>query len=249
MVSWKGIKIADAGFLINLDERTDRLLQSQEELIKNEITGVERFPAIKITKDDENGWRIRGCTHSHIDILKKQIENNWDRVIIFEDDFYFEVCTTRDYKFNENNIKFISESKFDCLFLGARLKEPTTFENENFLIPKSFNQTHSYITSLKFAKFVIENFNYLDKSSVVYGEQIDTFYSVLCTRDHWKMDNYFKDTEIIRNHDLKIFAHHPILFNQRPSFSNITNKYESFDKFNSFLNLKYYPKPEIYGTP
>ena len=243
MVTWKGVKIADAGFLINLDERTDRLLESQKELSKNEISGVERFSAIKITKDSDEGWIIRGCTHSHIEILKKQIENNWQKKIIFEDDFYFEICGgNQDYQFNENSIDMIYKSDFDCLFLGVRLKEPTKFHSENLIIPKSLNQTHCYLTSLNFAKFVVENFNYLDKESIVYGEQIDTFYSVLASKNHWKMDNPHKDSDVLLKNNLKIYSHYPVLFNQRPSFSNITNREESFNLYNCYLNKKNYPK-------
>ena len=89
MVTWNGIKIADKGFLINLDERKDRLEESLSEFKLNNIAGVERFDAVKITEDNDDGWIIRGCTHSHMDILKKQIENNWEKIIIFEDDFFF----------------------------------------------------------------------------------------------------------------------------------------------------------------
>ena len=35
MVTWNGIKIADKGFLINLEERKDRLEESISELHKN----------------------------------------------------------------------------------------------------------------------------------------------------------------------------------------------------------------------
>jgi hypothetical protein len=82
MVTWNGIKIADRGFLINLEERKDRLEESLKEFDKNNIVGVERFDAIKITEDsDEFGWIIRGCTHSHMEILKTQVENNFEKVI------------------------------------------------------------------------------------------------------------------------------------------------------------------------
>ena len=70
MVTWNNIKIADKGFLINLEERKDRLEESLSEFNKNNIVGVDRFDAIKITENNDYGWIIRGCTHSHTDILK-----------------------------------------------------------------------------------------------------------------------------------------------------------------------------------
>jgi hypothetical protein len=43
MVTWNNIKIADRGFLINLEERTDRFQESISHFEKNNIQGVERF--------------------------------------------------------------------------------------------------------------------------------------------------------------------------------------------------------------
>lgn len=80
MVTWNDIKIADKGFLINLDERTDRLKESLSEFDKLKIVGVERYPAIKITEDSDYGWVNRGCTQSHSNIFKKQVENNWEKM-------------------------------------------------------------------------------------------------------------------------------------------------------------------------
>ena len=48
MVTWNGIKIADKGFLINLEKRKDRLDESLKEFEKNNIVGVERFDSIRL---------------------------------------------------------------------------------------------------------------------------------------------------------------------------------------------------------
>jgi GR25 family glycosyltransferase involved in LPS biosynthesis len=242
MVTWNGIKLADKGFLINLEERTDRLKESLDELNSNNIAGVERFDAIKITEDDDNGWIIRGCTHSHMEILKKQVENKWDKVIIFEDDFFLDICDVDNKTISDDMISKIYETDFDLFFLGACLLEPSEFVNDYLIKPNKFVQTTTYLTSLKFANYVVENFNYLDKELVVYGEQIDSYYSVLATKIHWLMDNRTKGVNEIKEHDLKIYFYKPILFNQRPSFSNIINKNCNYSNMNRFSNLKNYPK-------
>jgi hypothetical protein len=95
---------------------------------------------------------------------------------------------------------------------------------------------------LKFAKFVVENFNYLDKELVVYGEQLDSYFSVLAVKDHWLMDNRTKGVQEIKNHDLKIYFHSPILFNQRPSFSNILNRLTNYSNMNQARNLANMPE-------
>jgi GR25 family glycosyltransferase involved in LPS biosynthesis len=243
MVAWNNIKIADKGFLINLEERKDRLEESLSEFEKNNIVGVERFNAIKIVEDSDNGWVIRGCTHSHMEILKMQVYNDWEKIIIFEDDFFLDVCDHFNQQVSDEMIKKIYDTDFDLLLLGSCLLEESEFVNDYLIKPNKFVQTTSYLTSLKFAKYVVQNFNYLDKDLVVYGEQIDSYYSVLATKDHWKMDRIsLKGINEIKEHDLKIFFHYPIIFNQRPSYSNITNRYGNYVSINNFRNLSYYPK-------
>jgi GR25 family glycosyltransferase involved in LPS biosynthesis len=241
MVTWNNIKIADRGFLINLEERTDRLQESLSEFDKNNIQGVERFNAIKITEDSDQGWVIRGCTHSHMELLKRQVENGWEKMVIFEDDFILDVCDNRDISLSNEMIEKIYSTDLDLLFLGACLLEPADAISENLIKPNKFVQTTSYLTSLKFAEYVLNNFNYLDKELVVYGEQIDSYYSVLATKSHWLMNNRTKGVREIKEHDLKIYFHYPVLFNQRASYSNILNKITDYSFMNRSRNLANYP--------
>jgi hypothetical protein len=242
MVTWNGVKIADKGFLINLEERKDRLEESLLEFNKNNIVGVERFNAIKITENNDDGWIIRGCTHSHMEILKLQVENKWEKVIIFEDDFFLDIChTNKDFSITPL-IENIYSSEFDCLFLGATLLEESEFVSELFIKPNKFVQTTSYISSLNFSEFVVNHFNYLDKTSIVYGEQIDSYYSFLCQKKHWKMEFCDVGRDELINNTLKIYFSYPIIFNQRISFSNIENKMSYYLMYNKYNNIKYYPK-------
>jgi len=241
MVTWNNIKIADKGFLINLEERTDRLQESLLEFDKNNIQGIERFNAIKITEDSDQGWVIRGCTHSHMELLKRQVVNGWEKMVIFEDDFILDVCDNRELFLSNEMIEKIYAADFDLLFLGACLLEPAEAVSENLIKPNKFVQTTSYLTSLKFAEYVVNNFNYLDKELVVCGEQIDSYYSVLATKSHWLMNNRTKGVNEIKEHDLKIYFHYPILFNQRASYSNILNKITDYSFMNRHRNLVNYP--------
>jgi hypothetical protein len=138
-------------------------------------------------------------------------------------------------------IEKIYAADFDLLFLGACLLEPAKAVSENLIKPNKFVQTTSYLTSLKFAEYVVNNFNYLDKELVVYGEQIDSYYSVLATKSHWLMNNRTKGVNEIKEHDLKIYFHYPILFNQRASYSNILNKITDYSFMNRHRNLVNYP--------
>ncbi len=78
----------DRVIYINCDHREDRRIQIQSvfESIGFPMNKLKRFPATYIP---ENG--IRGCAQSHINVLNYMIRNpEWDRVLIIEDDFYFE---------------------------------------------------------------------------------------------------------------------------------------------------------------
>jgi hypothetical protein len=242
MVTWNGVKIADKGFLINLEERTDRLEESLSELSKNNIIGVERFNATKITEDSDNGWTIRGCTHSHMDVLKLQVENKWEKVVIFEDDFFLDFDPSINGGTLDEMVDNINKQEFDCLFLGSVLLSESEYINKFLLKPNKFVQTTSYISSFKFSEFVTKHFNYLDKQSVVYGEAIDSYYSNLAQHNHWRINTDSKGCEDLLNHDLNIYFTYPQIFNQRVSFSNLENKITGYCFYNKFRNKQNYPK-------
>jgi GR25 family glycosyltransferase involved in LPS biosynthesis len=242
MVYWDKIAIANKGFLINLDERNDRLSESLDEFNKLNITGVERYPAIKITEDSDDGWIIRGCTQSHCNILKLQSENLWEKVIIFEDDFFLDIIHPEIKELNDDIIKNIFDNDFDLLMLGGKLRSDSHYENEFLIKPSSFTQATCYVSSLKFAKFVTSHFNYLDKSSVVYGEAIDSYFDNLLTKSHWRMFTDMNGIEELINNDLKIYFSSPILFNQRPSYSDIMNRYVNYSHNNHHVNFRFWPR-------
>lgn len=241
MVTWNDIKIADKGFLINLNDRSDRLLDSISEFDKLNIKGVERFDAVKFEESSVNGV-VMGCTQSHIDILMYQVDNNLNKIIIFEDDFCLDLVSKEEYHINDQIILNLTKINADLLLLGSCLIDQSHSVSENVIKPNNFVQTTCYISNLNFAKFVINNFDYLDKESLVYGEAIDTFYSVLSSKSHWLENREKKDKQILLENNLKIYFHYPILFSQRPSYSNLINRHVNYLQMNKFRNLLNLPK-------
>lgn len=67
---------------INLDERTDRKAQFEQECATMGIVS-ERFPAIRTHPG------LSGCSQSHLQVLKLARDGNYPAVMIFEDDFEF----------------------------------------------------------------------------------------------------------------------------------------------------------------
>ena len=84
MVSFNGKKIADIGYFINLDERTDRLEKLESQLSKFKIEGVERVSANKSTSSGPTN-----CKRSHYDLLKKLVDSEYETLLVLEDDCLF----------------------------------------------------------------------------------------------------------------------------------------------------------------
>jgi len=71
-------------YYINLENRTDRKEHVEAELSKIGIK-AERFNAIKLP----NGNGALGCSMSHLKCIENAKNNNWDHVLVVEDDITF----------------------------------------------------------------------------------------------------------------------------------------------------------------
>jgi GR25 family glycosyltransferase involved in LPS biosynthesis len=228
MIKWYGEFLCDAGFLINLKERTDRFNVAEKELIDSGIEGVERFDAVVIT---EPNFIKYGCTQSHIEIAKIQIENNWEYVLYLEDDikteYYYSQTipleTVDRKKVSTSIINDLNQYKPDVLWLGVRPEENTEPISNNLVKTNKTLMSHAYLGSLKYAKFLVENLLYTDNQHFSYRLPIDYFISQLTEKNCWQI-NSFKNGENILNNDLKVYMSSPLIFNQGESFSNIIDR-------------------------
>jgi glycosyl transferase family 25 len=73
----------DKIFYINLDKRTDRKQEIEEELTRMGLN-AERYPAIHTPQSG-----IVGCGYSHLNVLKMARDQRLKNVLILEDDFMF----------------------------------------------------------------------------------------------------------------------------------------------------------------
>ena len=228
MIKWFGEYLCDAGFLINLKERTDRFNIAEKELIDGGIEGVERFDAVVITEPDFIKY---GCTQSHIEIAKKQIENNWEYVLYLEDDikteyYYSETIpleTVDRKKVSKSIIEDLEKNKPDILWLGVRPEEDTEYVSNNLVKTNKTLMSHAYLGSLKYSRFLVENLDYTYNKHFSYKWPIDFFMSQLTKKNDWQI-NSLKNGENILKNDLKIYMSSPLIFNQGPSFSNIIDR-------------------------
>lgn len=238
MVLWNNYKIADAGFLLNLESRTDRLETSVNHLKELNIEGVERYNAFKFP--DESSFKLLGCAQSHIDIMKIQLEKKFNKVVIFEDDFIFDDLDLNisPLVISEKLSKVLDYLEFDILFLGTTLLDRVKFSNDDILVPSKIIQTTCYIVDINLAKYVVENYDFQNTESLTYGENIDTFYSIISSKDHWKSERDLFDRDIFLNNDKKVFCFNPIIFNQRDSFSDISGRRANNFARNRMLNSR-----------
>ena len=97
-------------FYINLEHRTDRREQIEQELL---IMGInsQRFNAIHTT----NG--SIGCTMSHLRLLEKAILENYSHILILEDDIQF--LEPETFKINFNKFLKLHENNWDVIIFSG----------------------------------------------------------------------------------------------------------------------------------
>ena len=209
-------KYIEKVIFINLEERKDR--REKCELILNKIFDKDkiiRFEAIK-----ENLGAI-GCTKSHIACLNLAIKNNWNNLLILEDDIIL-----KDSENLETFEKLVL-NKYDVIVFGGTWFLNNPFNNKLY----SCGTAASYLVNKHYYKKLNKNFNdglklfYKTKNYNKYG--LDQYWKKLQIMDNWKLIN-------------------PPVFKQDIGYSNIeksninyknsySHKFVNWKKFNKIL--------------
>lgn len=165
-------------YYINLDHRNDR-----KELIEKELNefkfSFERFPAIK------DSFGILGCGKSHLSLLKYAKENNFERILILEDDFTFLVSKEEFY----NEINQLLCIEFDVCMISYNTKILKDSEYP-FLKKVIDSQTMSgYIVNQHYYDILIECLEkscyFLEKTRIVQVYACDIAIKELQKKDNW----------------------------------------------------------------
>jgi hypothetical protein len=149
--------IIDKVFYINLEKRTDRRVEIEDELInKFKYTNAERFVGIL----SEPG--IYGCTMSHICLFRKMIANDWNTMMVFEDDA--QLLTDRESIDTHINV-FLEDDQLDILCIGNSCGDNKPY---NELMNRCFNTqtTSCYVLKKKFVKTLLECY-FIDPSEAL----------------------------------------------------------------------------------
>jgi hypothetical protein len=132
-------------YLINLDERPDRLLLAQNEFSKIEIN-PKRFSAIK----SENG--AVGCFFSHLNLLKIANNKN-ENLLVFEDDVKF--C--EDAKdIIENALDELQNKDWMLFYLGGNILRPAYQTDKHLARLTHCQSTHAIAYRGKYINQIIE---------------------------------------------------------------------------------------------
>jgi hypothetical protein len=152
MVTIKNTKIADMGFYINLDRRTDR----NEILLKNlqefDITGVERFSA-----HEDTGIPQLNLVNSTFDIYEKFLASGAETLLVLEDDCKF-LPVLKEHP--EHIFNDIYSCTWDLFWLGcAHRKPPIKYKNNCYQV-SSVSYAQSYIITRKMCQDILTHFKH-----------------------------------------------------------------------------------------
>jgi len=181
---------------INLDERVDRKLQVQQELLKFfPAEKIQRFAAIRT----EFGGI--GCSMSHIAVLEMAKREGWRNVLIVEDDF---VWASR-IDASEKILTRLMSNPYDAIVLGGSLIrcDLVSFRLE------SCQSTTAYIVDRGYIDRMLENYKEGLQKLQETGD-----YPTYALDQYWKRLHASGRWYIIM----------PIMGAQRPGYSDIEKR-------------------------
>lgn len=190
---------------INLDHRTDR-----KESIVNELQKVfsnDKIIRFDAVKDTTHGGI--GCTKSHIDVVKMAMEQNWENVLIVEDDMVWKNNTEEGFV----TLHKLLEQSYDVIVLGG---QKLRFDKKDKTRLINSLTTTAYVVSRHYYEILLNNFE------EGLNKFVETKNYHLCAIDqHWNI--------LQRQHNWKGIV--PSLCLQTPSYSDIMNKSVHYTNF------------------
>ena len=148
---------------INLDRRIDRWKTVSNLFLNYDIDvkrisdfDKENIPSISTWM---NNSRL-ACTLSHLYCLKYMINNNLEKLFVFEDD----VCFVDDFNTKSNIVLQNLPDDWDMIYLGGNTNHEGSLKSVNKYLNKSSYvlTTHAYGISLQYAKKIIKSVEKLD---------------------------------------------------------------------------------------
>jgi GR25 family glycosyltransferase involved in LPS biosynthesis len=192
----------DNTFLINLKKREDRLNEFTSQVNHYDLGNFEVFEAVDGSLIENNYNNLNngevGIIHSTINILEKSIENNYETILIVEDD-----CIFNDNIYNVDEYIKLLPDDWDFVYFGGNHNthfgiRNLTRINEKVIRVYNTYSAHCILIHKKMFKVLIEE---LSK----FKYQSDVVYQTL-------------------QHNYNFYSFSPLIATQKPGFSDIQNK-------------------------
>ena len=193
----------DKIFYINLEHRTDRKESVEEELKKLNYPSemIERVDAIK----RDNG--ALGCTLSHLKCLEIAMENDYECVMIVEDDLGFKE-NINEQSFRDLLDELKELSNFDiCSLTSNRLCNYNLKVSEKISKALNIQTTTGYIVRKRFYKTLYDNFNKSRENFENGKSKPESALDII-----WKQ---------LQGKDTEFYIFDPVIAIQIPSYSDI----------------------------
>jgi GR25 family glycosyltransferase involved in LPS biosynthesis len=213
----KNYKDIQNALFINLESRKDREIEVINEFKKLDIP-IHRMNATKLKNK-----RV-ACSMSHLKCLQTAKNNNWDHVLIVEDDIQFLNPTI----FIENLNHFLSsEIKWDVLLFAGNNVPPYTKYGDYCVKVSKCQTTTGYLVLSHYYDTLIKNIKegialLIKKPNDHFFYAIDKYWLSLQEKDNW-------------------FLITPLTVIQREGFSDIENKNTNYSSLLLDLN-----KPHLF---
>jgi len=167
-------------FYINLEFRPDRKLHVEDQL---KIIGIQanRFNAIRLS----NG--ALGCSMSHLKCLEIARENNWEHVLIVEDDIKF---LNPEVFVNQINKFFSLHSDWDVVLIAGNNLPPHEIIDDSCVKVTQCQTTTGYIIKKHYYNTLIDNIrngitNLIKEPNQHFLYAIDKNWFKLQQKDNW----------------------------------------------------------------
>lgn len=212
-MSIKSIQDISHAFYINLDKRTDRKEHIEQELQKLGIS-AKRFPAKYIPK---NG--AVGCTLSHLTLINKAIQENYDHLLVLEDDIQF--LEPELFKSQINTFLQTHQNNWDMILLAGNL--PVNPFIRSF---ESVDSTCIQVFYCQTTTGYIVNKHYFQTLKQNISEGLELLIRYPSSKLLYCIDRYWFKLQAVHKWYLII----PLTITQRPDYSDIENKVVNYNK-------------------
>lgn len=135
------LRFFDNIYLINLSHRSDRLLASAELLENYEIP----YTRVNAIHDQEQG--ARGLRDTMVKIFDDALLNNYDNILVFEDDITFVLEKPQVYDTMNKVVEQLPPNYFMCYLGGQPTAGFPNFYSNNLLPAIQFFATHAVMYS------------------------------------------------------------------------------------------------------